>query len=378
MKWIGLIALILKLQTAQSQSDSSNVEINSSTEKTDFRHAKFISSQWVIGLNYGAIWAHNDPVAHLAQSHPYQIFTEYHFQNSGKQWGKNFNNASAGLCLTYIDYQSKVLGKSLASIAFLEPWIAKNITFRLGTGLVFNSNPFNLETNNTNIMMGSSFALVMHAQLNFVILRQGVSPNKRIPLIKLGIGLTHFSNGAYTIPNSGMNNIFLSAGYCFGRQPGCVKNSISTPSKLISKPLSFGLSTSFSLVEKLPAGGKKYSVYQLQGRANYKIGKISILKSGLDLMYNEAIAADLNENPEKGNNAMVIGIPLGYELIISKNLSLVTEFGYYIYKKHSLHSSLYQRYGLKYFWWNGLYSAVYLKSHKAKAESFEINLGYQW
>jgi len=327
------------------------------------------------GFNYGAIWSHNESVSHLTKSHPIQVFAEFNFQNLEKLWCKNFRAAAAGINLTYIDYRSTVLGKSVAAITYLEPWIQKKISFRIGTGAVYNTNPFDLTTNSTNIMLGSRFAMVMHCQVTRTFCFS-VGNNWEAPHIRLGIGLTHFSNGAFTQPNSGINNFFVSAGYCFGYQGH--KYALKHPPQLPKDTVSFTLSSSFSLVEKYPVSGPKYTVYQVQGRIRYKIGKLSRLSIGADWMKNLSVEAEIKEKPKTGTSAEVIGIPIGHELQISENLSLITEWGFYVYKKNQIHPSMYQRYGLRYLVWKGAFAGIHFKTHRAKAECLELNLGYQF
>jgi hypothetical protein len=96
---------------------------------------------------------------------------------------------------------------------------------------------------------------------------------------------------------------------------------------------------------------------------------------GLDFMQNQSFEALLKDFPKDGQSASVIGIPIGHDLQISKSLSMVTEFGFYVYKKHNLTDLFYQRYGLRNVWWKGLYTSLFLKSHKAKAECLEANVG---
>jgi hypothetical protein len=329
------------------------------------------SSFWVAGTSYGAIWAHNKPVYHLAQSHTIQVYAEFQQRNPARDWTRNYGNAAFGIALIYLDYRSPVLGKSLAAIAFLEPEISKRLSFRVGSGLVFNSHPFNSESNSTNLMLGSSFACVMHGQINWKVIQ--TSSN----FVRLGLGLTHFSNGAFSQPNSGINNFFISAGYGFGNR--FHPNSPETmPSAPVKKGFSWSLSVSGGLVEKFPVGGKKYPVFQIQGRSRYRFGTRSSFLAGFDWMRNEGVASRISDHPEEGNSAGVLGIPLGHELHISRRLFLLSEFGFYVYKKHNLHPGVYQRYGLRHLWWKGAYTALYLKTHRAKAECLEWNLGYQF
>lgn len=370
-----LILILLTRQNGKAQNDS----IQNQTIRVSFlpsnatRHPR--TALFSAGVNYGAIWAHNKPVYHLAQSHPVQVFGEIHFRKLERLWCQNFNAASAGVNITYIDYRSVVLGKSIAAITFLEPWLRKNTSFRIGAGIVYNTHPFDLHSNSTNLMLGSRFALVMHCQISRTFCYSTSYSKAKIPFLRLGVGLTHFSNGAFSQPNSGINNFFVSAGFCFGDQGH--EYAYKHPPTLPSDSLSFSIASSFSLVEKFPVGGPKYAVYQIQGRVKYRIGKLSRFHTGLDWMKNQSVAAEIHEQPQLGTQAGVLGIPFGHELLISQKLSMITELGVYIYKKHQVHPGMYQRYGLRFQIWKGAFSGIMLKTHRAKAECLELNIGYQ-
>ncbi len=371
-----IVILILAIsQNVKAQNDSI---ISQNSNKSDFPwfaawHPR--TARYCAGINYGAIWAHNKPVYHLAQSHPVQLFGEIHFRKLERLWCKNYRAASAGVNITYTDYRSNVLGKSIAAITFLEPWLRKNTSFRIGTGVVYNTNPFDLQSNSTNIMLGSRFAMVMHCQISRTFCYRLSFSKAKYPFLRLGIGLTHFSNGAFSQPNSGINNLFISAGFCFGEQGH--EYAYKHPPTFPTDSLSFSIASSFSLVEKFPVGGPKYAVYQIQGRVKYRIGKLSRLQTGLDWMKNQSVAAEIKEQPQLGTQAAVLGIPFGHELLISQKLSMITELGLYIYKRHQVHPGMYQRYGLRYQLWPGAFTGIMLKTHLGKAECLELNIGYQ-
>lgn len=324
----------------------------------------------VLGVNYGAIWAHNPPVYHLAQSHPWQISVEYLRQSPEKEWSQTYHHPYFGMELQYFNYQSPVLGSSLAGVVFLEPVLYKRFRYRIGTGMVANFKPFNVKTNTTNVMLGGPVALVMQGQINYY---QSISAKYEL---RFGIGLTHFSNGAFTQPNSGINNFFIGTALCHRGKTVARPHKIND-SASFKKGISFVFGTSFSLVEKFPVDGPKYPIYHLIGRAQYRVGRLSSLLVGLDYIRNMALAKKLEEEPKFGTEVGRVALTLGHELHISK-VSMITELGIYIRKKQSLDPGAYQRYGLRYYWTRQFYSSMYLKTHKARAECIEWGLGWKF
>jgi hypothetical protein len=246
-------------------------------------------------------------------------------------------------------------------------------SFRIGTGLVHHFNPFRLKENTKNLMLGSRFAFVMHSQLNYSF--RGKSWNG----MQLGLGLTHFSNGAFAQPNSGINVFFLSAGYYLFRKEADKATPIlfNENENRFEKGFSGLFATSFAIVERSPADKIKYGVFQVYGKGSYRVGRYSSINIGLEGKHNGAVKSSINENPELGRSALTMGLPIGHELHISR-ISLITEFGFYLYKKHTLHPATYQRYGLRHYWKGGFHTGVYLQTHRAKAECIEWAIGYKF
>ena len=69
-----------------------------------------------------------------------------------------------------------------------------------------------------------------------------------------------------------------------------------------------------------------------------------------------------------------VGLFVGHELFINK-LSLVTQFGYYVYYPFDFEGRTYQRIGLKRYFGDRWFGALTLKSHAAKAEALEFGIG---
>lgn len=328
------------------------------------------NGQFVLDAAFGGIIAHNPPVKHLAQSHPRIVSLEYSVENHQAEWSKEFKFPKVGFALQYFDYQNpNLLGSSLAGLFFMEPRLNQRFTYRIGSGLVFNSNPFDLKTNTKNFMLGSRFAMVMHGQISYY------QPVSQVFGLRFGLGITHFSNGAYTQPNSGINVFYASLGAVGWPEKQRISISTPEPPFLVDRRFSMEAFASFALVEKLPVGGPKYPVYQASVRPGYRLGRKSSIYAGLDFCYNEARAQLIREKPWFGKREGRLGFLLGHELHISK-LSLLTDFGFYLIKPNDIDPWLYQRYGFRYRFSNPLSLLLLLKVHRSKAECLELGFGY--
>lgn len=96
-RFLTFVLLILSIsQNLKAQNDSINSQNSNKSDFPWFAAWHPRTARYCGGINYGAIWAHNKPVYHLAQSHPVQIFGEIHFRKLERLWCKNYRAASAG------------------------------------------------------------------------------------------------------------------------------------------------------------------------------------------------------------------------------------------------------------------------------------------
>ena len=322
-------------------------------------------NEWAAGFGFGGILAHNGLVRHLAQSHPFQLNLEF---LQSRQFENHLLPNRHGIALHYLDYRSERLGKSLAALVFTEPAISRHISFRIGSGIAWNSRPFQVPDNPANNMLGSAFSGAMQGR---IMLNRDLKSLR----LKLGIGITHFSNGAFSLPNMGINHFYLysSLGWLRASSRPAGPDNFTQQQGLI-----FGISGSASLTERYPLTGKKYPVWQLQLRAGFRNRKKSTFTAGLDVMYNSALASRIREFPQEGSSVLMTGIPLGHSWQVHPSWSILTEAGIYLVRRNRLYPAIYQRYGFRHHFKNGLAAGLLLKTHAARAECLEFNLSYWW
>lgn len=364
--WVNRLAISLFFILFQTSILSSIAQNRSDSIKLKSEKQQ----HFILDAGFGGIIAHNAPVAHLAQSHPRFVAFEYSQIDANKEWVKAYHFPNIGFSLQYVDYQNpQLLGSSLAGLLFMEQRLSKRFSYRLGSGLVYNFHPFNLESNPKNLMLGSDFALIMHGQVAYY---QPIFKNIDL---RAAIGITHFSNGAFTQPNSGINVFYTSLGLV--KKIGAVNTKgIQPPSDfVVSNPFSIQANASFSVVEKLPVNGPKYPVYQGSIRGLYQIGRKSSIASGFEFIHNESRAQLLREKPWFGKREGRLSFLVGHEMHIS-NWSLITDFGVYIIKNQDIDPLFYQKYGFRYYATKNLNFAILLKVHRSKAECLELGLGY--
>jgi hypothetical protein len=324
-----------------------------------------ISREFSAGFGYGGILPHSEEVRHLARSNPWQLNAEYRMIT---EKGARRKTPSYGAGIHFIEYRSEVLGSTLALLGFAEPPLFGPVVIRLGCGIGWNSNPYNARTNPANIMFGSTLSGMMQARLSAC---WQLHPKMRL---NYGIGLTHFSNGAWSHPNKGINCFYIFSNAGFNGKK--MKGPPAFAEGLHSKEMGWHttLAASGSITERFPYTGKKYFVWQVQGRIVKQLSQKSQFAAGLDLMHNEAKASFLRDNPEEGSSALLWGVTAGHSWFILPFTSILSEFGYYIYRQNQLYPAMYQRYGLRYHFGRKLAAGVLLKTHKGKAECLEFNI----
>ena len=92
-----------------------------------------------------------------------------------------------------------------------------------------------------------------------------------------------------------------------------------------------------------------------------------------ELIYYKSIAFP-EENVKGEEDYKRVGIFAGHELFINK-LSLVTQYGYYVYYPYDFEGKTYIRIGLKRYFGEKWFGAITLKSHGARAEAVEFGIG---
>lgn len=327
-------------------------------------------------ISKGFIIRHDKSIGHLAQSHPtgFSVFLKKH--TFGKRdWEKVFHYPDIGLVFDYFDYHNPMLGQTFSTLGFLDYYLSRKqssaLTLQLGMGLCYATNPYNPETNNKNIAIGSSFTYALRAQLAYQ--RQILS----LLDVMLAIRLSHYSNGAFKMPNKGINvpTIDLGLSYRLGKQQPVYQHFSKTPTYQEDIKFNFVLASGIKEID--PIGGDKFPFFTFSFFASKQVSLSNSFNLGFDGFYSLATKEEraIDRNLEgKNPDFKRIGLVGGHELILGK-LSLLTQLGIYLYRPYKTDKAIYQRYGLKYDFGKHFFGIVSLKSHYGKADAVEWGIG---
>ncbi|WBA40669.1 acyloxyacyl hydrolase [Hymenobacter canadensis] len=323
------------------------------------------------------ILAHTPAISHLAVSHPTGLELNLQRQTNGSEpWHAWYRYPKIGLALVYYDYHNPVLGRSYASTIYLNKRFLYSprheLNFRLGTGLAYFTNPFDLETNHKNTIVSSHLNAVLQMRLEY-----DVAVAEHLGLL-VGLGLNHYSNGATTKPNFGINlpTVFLGLNYHQQRPfVPLAPPADDTPTDLGRNFLN--LSTSLGFKQRSATDRQKYLVHSVSVLGGRRVGRKSNLLVGLEGFYDRSLVPELRDTARTSENLPDVkkaGALIGHELLFGR-LAVVTHLGIYFYNPYKSNTFYYERIGLKYHVTDRLFGAVDLKVHRGSADVIEWKVG---
>lgn len=326
----------------------------------------------------GYVMAHRREMQRLITGHSLAatIAGEW-WSKSAKDWHRVYLNPSIGGELDWIGLGNPdELGHALCgNLNIRLPFNAslqRSHGLRMGIGAAYLTRRFELKENNHNTAIGSRFnaCIVLEYDARFRL--------SNALWLNTGLRMTHFSNGAYSIPNLGLNIPSLYAGLAF--------SSGSIPSgepghTLAERPVSYTLLfVSLGLKEKFPAFGPKYGTFTFSAARSMRLSDRSSILAGSDLFYNNATRArqsEIDSSRQSFGDVAKIGLALGYCLHLGE-MEVLAQMGYYVHDRGRLNGDFYHRFGLRRPIYGKLTGLFHLKTHFAKADHFEAGIGWRW
>ncbi|WP_185282367.1 acyloxyacyl hydrolase [Hymenobacter sp. NBH84] len=326
------------------------------------------------------IVAHAPAVAHLAVSHPTGAELNLQRQTTGTApWHAWYRYPKVGLALVYYDYHNPRLGQSFAATAYINKAIwrtaRQELNFRLGTGLGYFTTSYDRFDNKRNSMMGSRLNATIQTRIEY-----DMAVTEHLGVL-LGFAFNHYSNGATTKPNRGINlpSVVLGLNY---HQQRAVRPQ---PAEASTEPADIGrfflnLSTSYAfkqLDEVDQWNNRHYSVFSATVAVGRRLNRKSNLMLGLEGFRDQSLRVAQRDTAQAGSQLPDIkkaGIYLGHELLFGR-LAFVSHLGVYIYNPYKSNPFYYERLGLKYHFTKHVFGEVDLKVHRAAADALELRVG---
>ncbi len=329
------------------------------------------------GVFRGFVLKHSASIGHLAVSHPqgFQVFVNRH--TFGKKYCQQaYRYPDVGLALTYFDYRNPVLGKSLSLASYLDIPIRRRsraeVMFRLGTGLAYHTNPHDAVTNNSNIALGTpiTFTMLGSIRYQFRISEQWWSG--------VALSLTHFSNGAFSKPNTGINIPTLDWQIARKIKPVAVEQRVWDDDKPNYSGIFYyaAAGTGFKVLEY---GGDRFAFVNFHFLAAKRLHVLSALHVGVDAFLDYQLKDYIRQQAgDAYAGYQRIGLVVGHELFYDR-LSLLTQVGRYVYRPDKgSRPPVYQQYGLRYACTRHLGASMTLNAHLGQAEFVEWGIGFKF
>ncbi|WP_290696344.1 acyloxyacyl hydrolase [Lacinutrix sp.] len=329
---------------------------------------------------YGNIAEHNSDISHLITGHPTGIILSYNKKTFGKNaWESRFNYPDYGASFIYQDSKNETLGNNFGVYAHYNFYFFKrNLMFRIGQGIAYNTNPYDKVENFRNNAFGTGLLSSTYVMLNY----------KKENIFKgfgfqTGLSLIHYSNANIKAPNSSINNVVFNIGvnYRFDNKQE-TEYIPSTEDKYFKENIKYNIAFRTGVNESDVIDTGQYVFYIASAYADKRLNRKSAIQVGTDVFFSNFLKTHIRyssvafplDNVSGDEDYKRVGVFVGHELFINKT-SLITQLGYYIYYPFDFEGRVYNRIGLKRYFGNKMYGALTLKSHGAKAEAVEIGIG---
>lgn len=245
-----------------------------------------------------------------------------------------------------------------------------NIRFRAGSGVGYLTKKFEPYTNRRNQSIGSHLNGAMQLYLNL----EGANPDAKYDY-NFGIGITHFSNGSFRVPNLGVNMPSLLLGISTNSSYSDKKHTVDTvptypwkyyfayafKERTLTKPHGFHI---FNL-----------NVVHITRRSTLRDwrlgGDIFLDKTHHYLDYPSASLKGL-----KPWEMTEIGVFGGHQWLVSR-IHFKIDIGFYAYKPSNNKFFTYQRMGFDINVTDKFFISWNLKTHFGIADHFTWGIGYK-
>lgn len=316
---------------------------------------------------------HHPNMQYLVDGHIPAIEAEVGFITDGsKPWHHAYNFPSWGFSLNLYNLLSPSLGYAGAARIFYDLPLTRSraLGLNLGFGASFIEKPFDLETNFHNSAIGSHINVALAMSLYG---RVSLSDKW---ILKPGIGIHHFSNGAMTLPNTGINLAMLKLLFTYSPSGFKTPQRIELPDMHYKGEILVG--SSFGVKQIAPIGSKRYGVANLFGVWQRRVSEKSSFGAELGLNYNASLehrdvaSNETSESSADNYRAYIAGM---YQLHFDP-LAIRLQVGSYIFPSFEADGMIFFRYHLVY---NANRWQIFtgLKSHFAKADNIELGLAYR-
>ena len=257
-----------------------------------------------------------------------------------------------------------------------------SILLHMGAGFAYLTREFNALTNPTNNAIGSNFNNTTQVKVSYeTTFIKGFS-------LDVGLGITHYSNGLSSSPNSGINVIGLH----LGMKPNMANRRTTegedfAKADKVSKHWGINGFVSYGVAEYSVPGGPKYPIKNYSLGIYYNANPFLKWHLGLDYDYTlgayEFAIRDFQTEEVANGEATSTAIYAAAEGIFG-DVSFRYQMGYYLDLLYPKSDKVpYSKFNIIYnvpydFYEVKPYIGILLKTHVAVAEYVALQVGFEW
>lgn len=328
---------------------------------------------------YGAFLRHNKNVAHLVKEHPVgYIFSFNHKTFGSKYWQQAYNYPDWGVSAIIQDFKREELGTNIGLYGHYNFYfLNRKVFMRIGQGIAYNTNPFDIDSNFKNIaygshLMASTYLLFQYQQRQ---LWKGLG-------VQVGLSFVHHSNGSIKAPNSGTNILGINIGLQYNLVDDERSSYIrKNPEENYAERIKYNLVFRGGVNEGDYINLGQYPFYVFTAFADKRLSYKHTIQLGVEFFISEFLKKEIeyrsisfNGRVDKDTDYKRASVMIGHEFRIGK-FAIPTQFGYYFYWPYEYESRVYSRIGVKYYITEKLFGVATVKTHAANAENIEFGLG---
>lgn len=334
---------------------------------------------WSLGgrVQYGYLWPHRSSSWILVEGHctAYEVFAER--EVSGEQaWHQAYLRPTYGFGVLYSDLANpEKVGAALRLLPYMHLPIVRgehsDFGLRMGWGLGFVSKPYDRNDNTKQIAIGSQVnaAIQLMAAYRY---RAGRT------LISAGMGVDHWSNGAYRMPNLGLNMLGVNVTVAYALGDVAPYKPAPDTTKHSMKGRSGSVVAAFGICESSTPLSGQYTAYSVNGQMEWRLSRKSALAAGADLFNKGTLVTIDGSMADKARVGYTqFGVHGGYALLFGAS-QLFFQMGAYVHTPVPDEAPVYHRIGVRHRAGKHLLLNMSLKSHYAVADHWEFGLGYTW
>lgn len=300
----------------------------------------------------------------------------FHRNHDGsKYWEKVYNYPHTGWSITWIDHRNKTLGNSFALNRYMNYvlWRKKYVEFyiKAAVGIMYATKTYETNSNNKDRFNNAiSQPVSFSEQLGLGLYMYPVNYLS----ILIATTMTHFSNGAISQPNDGLNIWLLHLGLAytthqinasFYKQPAYEEDN---------RRIRVNINMGSGVKQLTPEDKTKYPLFSFSLYADKKLSRVSAINVGIDGFLNYGVKHAIENNTVyKGVDFKRFGVSAGHELFINR-VGFLAQVGYHFYSPYPDMSRFYQKLGLKYYITDKLFASITLRTYKLQV-SDEITAG---